>query len=200
MWNELSTLGDISRNPIFLFTVPLFIGVFYLNANDANWVVDGRTIWPKSSVLLRKCVLGLLHGLSHIIAITLLAKLAYWIVDSKLGLSFWTWGFNLSFLAIAFFLASIVAGTIFGAYLYLTSRFLGTHSNDAFSSLSLDTYKNFVRIRISDEQLTIYPIGMDVVPQRDGWIPNEGDVHSKSAVVPTEPIQYRLIEKPIVID
>jgi hypothetical protein len=108
---------------------------------------------------------------------------------------------------LVFALEMIVAGgligaTIFGLYLWITSRTCDINHNDAFSSMRLDSHRHFLRIRIKDDMLTIYPICLDTVPKREEWIDNE-----KSATDPTEPwfasvtpLTPRLIEGPIVIN
>jgi hypothetical protein len=59
-------------------------------------------------------------------------------------------------------------------------------------------YKNFLRIRIKDNEVTIYPVGLDRVPARNEWqenaIPAGGPVFR-----PPEPLAVHLIEPPIMV-
>jgi len=61
---------------------------------------------------------------------------------------------------------------MFGAYLYLGSSVLNAHATEAFSSLRLEGYKNFIRFHITREgKLEMYVLGIDRVPKkwtRDG--------------------------------
>jgi hypothetical protein len=83
-----------------------------------------------------------------------------------------------------------------GLYLFISLNILGRHSNEAFSSLHIQDYKNFLRLHLaSDGTLTIYPIGIDRVPRR--WYaanPPEGSRH-----LPKEDLTPHLIEGPVVI-
>jgi hypothetical protein len=54
-----------------------------------------------------------------------------------------------------------VAGLIFGINLMLTCRYADINHNDAFSAMRLNSYRNFLRLRILGNQVTAYAIGMD---------------------------------------
>ena len=93
----------------------------------------------------------------------------------------------------------LIGSLIMGAYLFISLNFFGHHSNEAFSSLSIPDWKNFLRIRItSNGDLTIYPIGIPKVPRvwrkrahdepGSDFIPDDVDLGSP-----------RLIEPPINI-
>jgi hypothetical protein len=56
-------------------------------------------------------------------------------------------------------------GALFGIYLYASSRWWNLNHNDAFSAMRLDSHRNFPRLRIKDDAVTIYPIGLDRVPR-----------------------------------
>src|SRR5262249_44801069 len=56
---------------------------------------------------------------------------------------------------------------IMGAYLFVSLNLFGRHSNEAFSSLACEDYKNFLRLKIEpDGKLTIFPIGIRRVARR----------------------------------
>jgi hypothetical protein len=66
--------------------------------------------------------------------------------------------------------------------------------------MRLNTHKNFLRIRVTEEEVRIYPIGLTKIPARDDWISNP----SKSASAPAEyipnvPLKPHLIEGPIIV-
>jgi hypothetical protein len=54
-----------------------------------------------------------------------------------------------------------------GIYLLLSLNFFGRHGNEAFSSLAVEDWKNFLRLHINENgDLTIYPIGIRRVPRK----------------------------------
>src|SRR4051794_10380648 len=95
---------------------------------------------------------------------------------------------------------SLLGGYLLGVYLYVSSRYFNMNHNDAFSSMRLNTHKNFLRIRVTEEEVRIYPIGLTKIPARNDWIFNP----SKSASAPAEyipkvPLKPHLLEGPIVV-
>lgn len=90
-----------------------------------------------------------------------------------------------------------VSSLIFGIYLLVALNIFHRHSNEAFSSLRIENYKNFIRIRLdADESMTIFPIGIEKVARR--WKPSNQPVGPKYEPDGdyTKPF---LIEEPIVI-
>jgi len=60
---------------------------------------------------------------------------------------------------------ALVGGLLMGLYLLLTNRLLAFNRTAALSSLRVADYKSFLRLHISEEGLTIYPIGVEKVPK-----------------------------------
>jgi hypothetical protein len=73
-------------------------------------------------------------------------------------------------------LQSIVSLSLLGAYLLvaLNTR-MHLHNNDAFASLRIQDYKNFLRIRVTREQIEVYAIGIRKVPRSWRFIAEEPD-------------------------
>jgi hypothetical protein len=72
--------------------------------------------------------------------------------------------------------------------------------NDAFSSMRLDSHRNFLRMRIKDDEVKIYPIGLTNTPKRSDWRLNDKKVGSPPpAYVPVSPLVPHVIEGPIVV-
>ena len=44
------------------------------------------------------------------------------------------------------------------------------HAGEAFAALRIKNYKNFLRIKIEKDKLTIYPLGIDKMPGPDHWM------------------------------
>jgi Calcineurin-like phosphoesterase len=87
-----------------------------------------------------------------------------------------------------------------GVYLLISLNVFGRHSEEAFSALRLQDYKNFLRLHIApDRTLTIYPIKLPRVPRR--WRARTPAEHDKtsSRLVPDDVYEPALIEPPIVL-
>jgi hypothetical protein len=93
-------------------------------------------------------------------------------------------------------LGGLVAAELFGIYLYISSGYLDMNHNDAFSSMRRDTHRNFIRIRITDEGLTLYPIGLTHVPHRNEW---QKSTAPGPAFIVKPDLPPELIEPPIII-
>jgi hypothetical protein len=90
----------------------------------------------------------------------------------------------------------LVGGLVIGGYLLVSLNGFGRHDNEAFSSLAIADWKNFLRLHIdATGTLRIYPFGIDRVPRR--W----QDGGRGRGPVPDDPraTPPRLIEDPIVV-
>ena len=66
------------------------------------------------------------------------------------------------------FVGGLFAGFVWGAYLTI-SCLLGLHCDQAFASMGIADFKNFLRMKVEPNKLTIYPIGLRRTPRRWGW-------------------------------
>ena len=69
----------------------------------------------------------------------------------------------------------VLSATIFGVYLLISLNLFNRHWNEAFSSLRIQDYKNFLRLRIKpDKTLEIHAVGLKNVPRepRSGELGN----------------------------
>jgi hypothetical protein len=87
-----------------------------------------------------------------------------------------------------------------GLYLLVSLNVFGRHSEEAFSSLRIQDYKNFLRLHIaSDGTLSIYAIKLPRVPRRWRTPRADGRERTASRLIPDEPLEPALIEPPIVL-
>lgn len=112
-----------------------------------------------------KRLAGAAHGLAHAGAAWALLGLSQRLVES-LGLTH-----PLAVEAVngvsMFASGGFVGSLLMGLYLLISLNVFGRHSNEAFSALRIEDYKNFLRLRIAkDGSLTIFPIGIERVPRR----------------------------------
>jgi hypothetical protein len=126
-------------------------------------------------------LIGSLHGMAHILAAFCCAWGATYFTVSVLGLCQELAPDGLSctggwlHLAGKFLLSSVltfvggflVGPFIVGFYLWISVNVFLTHSNEAFGSLALPDWKNFLRLRIDpDGSLTLFPVGVARVPRK----------------------------------
>ncbi|HVG59018.1 MAG TPA: hypothetical protein VNA24_10725 [Hyalangium sp.] len=145
-------------------------------------------------------LVGVLHGLVHLAAAFMIAWGVAHLVDPVLDLPFRSLGRDL-LSAVLIFAGGFLAGpTIMGLYLLLSLNVFGAHPNEAFASLAIPDWKNFVRLHIDGNgRLRIFPIGIRRVPR--AWKPGEtarepewvADPKDRRATPPT------LIEPPLTL-
>lgn len=158
---------------------------------------------------LHRVFMGGAHGLAHILAAFAAAVVSVAFVD-KIAISpKWIWhvawaGYDFALdwrmllAAVLIMLGGFVFGSlIMGLYLLISMNFFGRHSNEAFSSLAVEDWKNTLRLHINEEgSLTIYPIGIQRVPRK--WKQN---TRKGPALLPDDARASapELIEPPIVM-
>ena len=65
---------------------------------------------------------------------------------------------------ILMILGALVGGSLWGLYWVVTGVMARMHAEDAFAALRIKNYKNFLRLKIEPDKLTIYPLGIDRIP------------------------------------
>ena len=100
-------------------------------------------------------------------------------------------------------LGALIGGSLWGLYWVLTGLFARMHAGEAFAALRIKNYKNFLRIKLEKEKLTIYPLAIDKVPGADHWMNaprgKANPLPNNPKLIAVKPIDVRLIENPIVI-
>lgn len=94
---------------------------------------------------------------------------------------------------------SILAALFMGIYLYMSNRLFDMHINEASSSFASPNYKNFLRLHVHDNGLTIYPVGIKKVPKN--W-KQEQHIDEKKKITYSfsgNTVETFLIENPITI-
>ncbi|MGB0799796.1 MAG: hypothetical protein ACPGRD_10810, partial [Planktomarina sp.] len=163
-------------------------------------------------------VAGTLHFLAQA-AIALGASLVMLklLAPLELGLV----GYTLLLPPLVLCLSWPISGLTFSLYLWLSNTLLGLHKQEIYSSQSIEGWKCFLRMHISAEKLTIYPIGLRRVAY--DWEPSDGTTRpsgifaramnkltgkpqtfsvrkgTTNLLRPKTPLEPHLIEKPIEI-
>ncbi len=137
---------------------------------------------------------GISHALAHLLAAFGIGWLALRITTAGLGFAFGDIAQMLLAGLMTFVAGGVVGSLVLGVYLFLSLRVFGRHSEEAFSSLHIEDWKNFLRLRITPHgELTLHAIAIDRVPRfwrrenRDGR--ERYRAHDRRATAP------RLLEK-----
>jgi hypothetical protein len=155
--------------------------------------------------------MGGAHAIAHVLAAFTIALLCVSFVAGISTPDSWRlpipWGgyhFNLDarmlLAALMIFIGGYVLGSfIMGLYLLISLNVFGRHSNEAFSSLAIQDWKNFLRLHIDKNgDLTIYPIGIRRVPRH--WkARGKGETGPELVSDDLRASEPELIEPPIVM-
>ena len=111
-------------------------------------------------------VLGFGHGVAHVALAYLCwrAALAWTPSTPPAGLDAGLWSVAREYLIRleVFGAGLLLAGTLFGCYLWLALNVFRFHHNEAFSAIGSTRYKNFLRCRVrSENQVEVTVIGVD---------------------------------------
>ncbi len=139
-------------------------------------------------------LVGAIHGLSQLaLLLATMFFVSCWAVGAPVP-----WWQKLYLVPLICALGAGCAATLFGAYLYCSNRFFDMHITEASSSLACEDYKNFVRLHVQKNSLTIYPIGIRRVPRH--WTTEQSESHpDQIRFSGTEEPQAFLIEPPIQV-
>lgn len=102
--------------------------------------------------------------------------------------------------ALVFVGGALAGPVVMGAYLLVSLNVFGRHANEAFSSLAISDFKNFLRLQIgADGTLRIYPIKIARVPRR--WRESSSAGPNDPQLEPDDPraTAEELIEAPITV-
>jgi hypothetical protein len=197
-------LGNLKLHHVDNFrpAVKLMAQSLFENPFSFLWVVAvfvGFHLFTDTHSKPYRFIAGSLHGFAHMSAIFALGWGAVSVAFSLLPSSLPTITYHLLAGAFVFTAGIVVGSLIMGAYLFVSLNLFGRHSNEAFSSLNCEDYKNFLRLKIEPSgKLTIFPIGIHRVPRR--W-KNNPQKAAGPDFIPDDPMatEPELIEGPIYI-
>jgi hypothetical protein len=156
---------DLVNSPVTMFFIVATILGFIFFTDTHSW--------------LYRIIMGGLHAIAHILAAFTIAVFTVSFLASRPELASWrlngSWrgyvfplDFRMALAALLIFLGGFIIGSfIMGLYLLISLNLFGRHGNEAFSSLSVEDWKNCLRMHIDEAgTLTIYPIGLRKVPRK----------------------------------
>jgi hypothetical protein len=205
-WAVMADVGSIGLFNI-LHAVGVTLGTAMASPAAVFWIVavfGGFWMFTDTHSKRFKLWGGVAHGVTHLLATFFIGWTAAYLSVSILFKKFgWTiFEFKkpgqLLFSAVfILFFGWIVGSFIMGIYLLISLNGFGHHANEAFSSLAIPDYKNFLRIRIeANGDLTIFPIGIRRVPRN--WKRQPEDAKGPPYVsADNEATKPELIETPL---
>ena len=130
-------------------------------------LVAGLVFFTDTHSRVYRIIAGGLHALAHLVAALALAWLSVQFTVMVLGLEYGAPHQLLLAGALTFLGGAIVGGVIIGLYLLVSITVFGRHGNEAYSSLRIEDYKQWLRLRIdSSGVLDVWSIALDRVPRR----------------------------------
>jgi hypothetical protein len=134
------------------------------------------------------------HALAHLVVAFLVGWVALLTTVNLFDMSFGSVVQLLTAGCMTFLLGGVAGAFILGFYLLISIRFLGRHSTEAFSSLRIQDYKQWLRLRIdASGALTIYAIAIDRVSRR--WQPAQRQGEMTMEAFDARATEPRLIDK-----
>jgi len=140
---------------------------------------------------------GLIHSAMHLAYLVPML----WIVSHWSGINLppfapdWVSAFKYSL--TVFFAGAIDGGIVFGVYLSLSNLLFGFHRTEGLSAVRRPHHKSFMRMNISKQGLTIYPLGLKETEQ--SWKKNKSSGENASWISPAGALKPELICGPIEI-
>lgn len=189
-------LSVINSTPTLFFALLTIVGFIFFTDTHST---------------IYRVIMGGIHAILHILAAFLIALLVCYLVNRISAPGDWRlhvpgWSAFRFYVDGRMLLASLlimvggyIAGSlIMGIYLLLSLNFFGRHGNEAFSVISVEDWKNFVRLHINEKgELTIYPIGIKTVPRK--WKERTEGTGPKLVADDPRATDPQLIEWPIVM-
>lgn len=171
--NDIFKILLINPSVVFVIAAVILGVTFFTDSKSCK----GKYIW----------IIGMLHGVVHIVngffLIWVFALLTY-----PLPIHLF---FKILMLTAEIFIVGGLTGClVMGAYLLLANLIFGIHDNEAFSAIKWNGYKNFLRLHITAEALSIYPIGVHKTAK---W-KKSGDMYT-----PDKEVQTKLVDEVITI-
>ncbi len=171
------------------------------NPVAAFWIVTlflGFWLFTDTHSRAYRFAAGTVHGAVHLLAAFLIG---WWATKATVSATL-PFGSTLQLLAAGLLIVAagwIVGSIIMGIYLLVSLNVFKRHSNEAFSSLKIEDWKNFLRMRIDERgELTVFAIGIRRVPRK--W-KERAPVERGPKFVSDDPAATapELIEAPIVL-
>jgi hypothetical protein len=141
------------RDPLNGMWLVTFVGafIFFTDTHVRSWRIVG----------------GACHALLHLVAAFMVGWCSLLLTVDGFDLAYGSIPQLVISGLVTFVLGGPVGSFILGVYLFVSIQVFGRHGNEAFSSLRIQDFKEWLRLRIDTAgNLTIYAIAIDRVPRR----------------------------------
>jgi hypothetical protein len=168
------------RDPLNGMWLVLIIGgfIFFTDTHIRSWRILG----------------GACHALLHLAAAFMVGWGALLLTVRGFDLAYGSTAQLLISGLVTFILGGPVGAFLLGFYLFVSIRVFGRHGNEAFSSLRIQDFKQWLRLRIDPGgTLTIFAIAIDRVPRR--WQPAQRNGEATLEADDARATVPRLIDK-----
>lgn len=183
-WTDLkiTLVHTFTRDFALIWVLINLIGLFYFT--------------DKNTKFYQRILTTIVHALFHFASLFTISWLFLKIFNGSSGGDSVNNYLLFKLMVLIFMGGYLVGSTLLGIYLLVTLNLFGWNQNEAFASLSIEDYKNFLRLKITEDELTIYPVGISKVSRN--WKPGE---NGKSKLEPDDKKASlpQLIEEPIRI-
>ncbi|MFY7826664.1 MAG: metallophosphoesterase [Flectobacillus sp.] len=175
-------LAFFSNPAIFILAIAFGVSIYLMTDTSTKSSVNAR-------------ILGVLHGACHFVALVGLSFVC--ITSSCAFFRLYDICAHNSYceqvirVILAMFFTGLISATVFGLYLVLTNLIWGMHVDEASGALRCADYKNFLRIKITKEEIVVYPIGIESAEKCNKQV-NSDDSLSKGIFLIENPIVIRL--------
>lgn len=170
MLTSWTVMANLSEAETFRAAASMVLDRLAVSPAAVFWVVTlfaGFVLFTDTHSKPYRLIAGPIHGAAHVLAVFFIGWGATYFTVSGLHLKFGSFSQLVSAGVIIFFGGWLAGSVILGLYLLISLNLFRRHSNEAFSALSIQDWKNFLRIRIEDNgKLTIFPIGLRKVPRK----------------------------------
>jgi hypothetical protein len=148
-----AALAEAVRDPVDGLWLLLFIGAFVA-------FTDTHVKWYRVAG-------GIVHAVAHLLLAFAIGWAALRLTAVWVGEPFGAPSHLLLARVITFVLSGFAGSWLIGLYLLISIQIFGRHEQHAFSSLRVQDYKGWLRMRIDTAgALTLFAVGIDRVPRR----------------------------------
>jgi hypothetical protein len=166
-----------------VFAVAAILSAFYIVPKRVG-------VWPSR---IFRGIAGVAQTVCHVAAQAAIAMVCVSFFETLTG-----WRLLLSVLLVGL-AGGIVGSLIFATFLFMVFTVFSWNSTEAFSSFRYSGYKNFLRMHVTKEAVTVYPIGIDKICTKWDYDPGNKSAEASWLKPFTGTIETRLIEPEFTI-